>query len=57
MTGDIFTDTQPCSKCKSATAIVDLFPGKLCLKCYSEKMEHAPLEKPDFVAAVKSRKR
>jgi hypothetical protein len=45
-----------CSKCGKTVDEIDLFPGKICLQCHSDKWDKVPLDKlpkPDFVKAIR----
>ena len=44
--------TSICIECKREVAELEVFPGPRCLACHARKVEHEPLERPDFVGAI-----
>lgn len=41
-----------CKDCGLPIEYLADFPGPRCLKCHAKKVEHEPLERPDFARAL-----
>ena len=46
-----------CKDCGRRIPELEAFPGPRCLGCHAKKWEHMPLERPDFVGAIRGVKR
>lgn len=46
-----YTD-KVCRDCGARIEYLADFPGPRCLACHAKKVEHEPLERPDFTKAI-----
>lgn len=50
-------ETKTCKRCGRETSVLEIFPGCVCIDCYSKKEGQQPLTQSDFNGMVNTFKR